>query len=127
MSDDKTATVLIPAGTTRTTAYSGPTSLAKTEAGILVILNVTAASGTGGLTVRINAVDPGSGSNVALNAAPTAVTATGTYSYALYPYGAATGDVTQATSFYLPRSFRVTVAVGDASSYTYSLSYTLLP
>ena len=123
----KTYVEVLPKGTTRTTAYTSPTYIAKTEAGILVVLDVTAASGTGGLTLRINAHDQASSQAVPLNAAPTAVTATGTTSYALYPFGVVAGSVTQATSFYLPRMFSISVAVGDASSYTYSLGYCLLP
>ena len=40
---------------------------------------------------------------------------------------AKTGSVTQATSFYLPRQFSITVTHGDSSSYTYSVGYCLLP
>lgn len=111
----------------RTTAYQSDILEADTEAGVMVFLNVTSASGSGGLTVRINAHDQVSGASVALNTAPTAVTATGTYSYALYPFGAISGNVTQATSAYLPRLFSVSVAVGNGTSYTYSLGYCLLP
>lgn len=114
-------------GTTKTATWTSPTYEAKTEAGILVVLDVTAASGTGGLTLRINAHDQASSQAVALNAAPTAVTGTGTTSYALYPFGAVAGNVTQATSFYLPRMFSITVTHGDSSSYTYSVGYCLLP
>lgn len=123
----KTYVQVLPKGTTSTTSYTSPTYEAKTEAGILVVLDVTSASGTGGLQVRINAHDQASGQAVALNAAPTAVTATGTTSYVLYPFGAVAGNVTQATSFYLPRLFSITVTAGDSSSYTYSLGYCLLP
>lgn len=111
----------------RTTAYQSRILEADVEAGVMVFLDVTSASGTGGLTVRINAHDQVSGNAVALNTAPTAITATGTYTYALYPFGAISGNVTQATSAYLPRLFSVSVSVGNSSSYTYSLGYCLLP
>lgn len=110
----------------RTTAYTSETFEAEDEAGVLVTLNVTAASGTGGLTVRINGIDLASAGTFTLNSAPTAVTSTGTYTYAIYPFGAV-GNATQSTSGYLPRNFNVSVSVGDASSYTYSLGYCLLP
>jgi hypothetical protein len=94
--------------------------------GIQVILNVTAASGTGGLTVNIRGKDPVSGNYYILHAAPTAVTATGLKVYELYPgIGAAAGDLTARASAILPRSFNLQVAVGDASSYTYSLGWQL--
>lgn len=123
----KTYVQVLPKGTQRSTSYTSPTYEAKTEAGILVVLDVTAASGTGGLTLRINAHDQASSQAVPLNAAPTAVTAIGTTSYALYPFGAVAGGVTQATEFYLPRQFSITVTHGDSSNYTYSVGYCLLP
>ena len=123
----KKAFVLIPKGTTRTTSYASPTQEAQTEAGIIVTLDVTSASGTGGLTLNINSHDVASSQVVKLNPDPSAVTTTGTYSYALYPFGAISGNVTQATAFYLPRAFSISVTHGDSSSYTYSLGYCLLP
>jgi hypothetical protein len=87
-------------------------------------LNVTAASGTGGLTVRIQAQDPVSGNWVSVNAAPTAVTATGTYFYQVYP-GASAG-ATQTTSSVLSHTWRIQINVGDSSSYTYSLGASLI-
>lgn len=94
---------------------------------IIVYLNVTVASGTGGLTVRIQGKDPVSGNYFNLNAAPTAVTATGQTAYVLGPGNAtASGDVVQATQGRIPRTFRITVTVGDASSYTYSIGYSTI-
>ena len=123
----KTYTVVQAKGTTRTATWTSPTYLSKTEAGILVVLDVTSASGTGGLTLRINAQDSAGSVSVPLNSAPTAVTATGTTSYAVYPFGAISGALTQSTSGYLPREFSITVTHGDSSSYTYSVGYCLLP
>ena len=123
----KSAFVVLPDGTTRTSTYTSPTFEADTEAGVLVSLNVTAASGTGGLQVRINSVDVASGQVFALNAAPTAVTSTGLTVYSLYPFGGVSGNITQSTSGYLPRKFSITVTHGDSSSYTYSLGFCLLP
>lgn len=123
----KTYAVVQAKGTTKTATWTSPTCKAETEAGILVVLDVTAASGTGGLTLRINAHDLAGSVAVPLNSAPTAVTGTGTTSYVLYPFGAVAGSVTQATSFYLPRQFSITVTHGDSSSYTYSVGYCLLP
>lgn len=111
----------------RTTSYQSPILEADTEAGVMVFVDVTSVPGSGGLTVRINAHDQVSGNAVALNTAPTAISSTGTYSYALYPFGAISGNVTQATSAYLPRLFSISVTHGDSSSYTYSLGYCLLP
>ena len=117
---------------TRTTSYRSDTLTAKTEMGILVVLTVTAASGTGGLTVRINAQEQPihAGTNAPwftpLNNAPTAVTSTGSYTYSIYPFGSLAGSITQPTAGFLPRDFSISVDHGNASSYTYSLGYHLL-
>lgn len=94
-----------------------------------VYLNVTAtAAGTGGLTVVIQAKDPASGTYKTINSAPTAVVATG---ITVYQIGAgATNNnaagVVQMSSAAVPRTFRIQVQVGDATSYTYSVGYALL-
>jgi hypothetical protein len=92
--------------------------------GILVTLDISAASGTGGLQIRIAVKDPVSGNYANLNALPTAVITISTTTYLLYP-GATTG-ATQTTNGALPRTFRISTAVGDASSYTYSVGYTII-
>lgn len=92
--------------------------------GIAAFLNVTAASGTGGLQLRIQYKDPASGSYGSLNSLPTAVIATGIGMYAVL--AGITGGSPQSSSTVLPRTWRVLVQVGDASSYTYSVGYSLL-
>lgn len=116
-------TLLPSAARTSTTTSAVQTNY--NARGILVALNVTAASGTGGLQVRIQMIDPVSANTVSLNLLHTAIVATGTSLYALYP-GATGGNFAQATSELLPRTFVVAVAHGDGSSYTYSLGYSLI-
>lgn len=95
--------------------------------GIIVILDVTAASGTGGLQVLVQVKDVLTANYQALNATPAAVVATGTKTYIVYPgVGAAAGDVTQSTSQVVGRTYRIRVVAGDASSYTYSVSANLM-
>jgi hypothetical protein len=85
--------------------------------GIIVYLDVTVASGTGGLQVIIEGKDPTSGNYVPINATPTLVITTGTKAYVVYSgIGAAAGGVVQTTSNILPLPFRIRIAVGDASS-----------
>ena len=117
------ATGVAFASAARTTAQTGTTiNKDAYDKGIIVYLNVTAsAAGTGGLSVKINGIDPVSGTAAQLNAAPTAVTATGIKTYIVYP-GTTTGG-TQATSAPLPDQFRIDVGVGDSTSYTYSVGY----
>lgn len=99
--------------------------------GVILILDITVASGTGGLIPRIQIKDPVSGNYVNLNVAPTAVTATGSYAFELSPGASTAGGagaflVNQRTAGSLPRLWRVSVSVGDATSYTYSVGYSLI-
>lgn len=110
-----------------TTSYSNDITNA-TARGIIIYLNITAASGTGGLQVRVYGKDPASAQYFALNGAPTAKTTTGSFPYVFYP-GAASGATLaadQIVSGPLPRTFRIGVTHGDASSYTYSVGYSLI-
>lgn len=93
--------------------------------GVMVFLNVTQASGTGGLTLRIQGKDPASGTYGNLLSASAAVIATGMSIYLLYPGGASGG--TQGVTGPLPKTWRISVNVGDASNYTYSVGYCLIP
>lgn len=114
----------------RTTAQTFPTTgTMKNDGfrGIIVYLNVTANSGTSALLLRINAVDPASGVAVPLNVAPTVVNTAAMFTYLLYPSGGTSTAVTQLSNgFALPPEFTLTIAVGDASSSTYSLGFELL-
>jgi hypothetical protein len=114
------ASLLASAARTAQTTSADQTN--QNARGVQVVLNVTVASGTGGLQVKVQAKDSVSGQYYDLNADPTAVTTTGTYIYEVYPgVGAASGSVTQRTSSGLPQTWRVLVKVGDNSSYTYSI------
>lgn len=96
--------------------------------GILIFLNVTAASGTGGLQVRLMAKDPVSGTYFAMAATPTAVTATGKNAYVFYPGSSAgaAGNVAQNVSIVMPRTIAIEVIHGDGTSYTYSVGYSII-
>lgn len=91
-------------------------------------LDVTAASGTGGLTLQIQGRDPISGNWYNLNNTPGPVTATGTYVYEISPsLGLGSGGVVQRTAGMVPRTIRMSVGVGDASAYTYSVGCNFAP
>jgi len=89
--------------------------------------NTTA--GAGGLTVRLQAIEPVTGTAVVNLLTATAVTATGLYTYAYYPglpnTAAALGGLTLAQNGILPRVWTATVTPSDTSSYAYSLAYAL--
>jgi hypothetical protein len=118
-------TALISA--TRTATTSSPDQTNPNGRGLHVILNITAASGTGGLQIFIQGKDPVSGNYYNLNATPTAVVATGQTIFEVYPgIGPISGGITQRTSGALPRTFRIQVVHGDASNYTYSVGAAIL-
>lgn len=112
------------ASAARTATTHSPDITNPNGKGVIAYLNVTAASGTGGLTLRYAFRDPLSGVYANVNAAPTPVTAVGGFVYVLYP--GATGGGTQVTGGPAPRTFRISVFAADGSSYTYSVSYCLL-
>lgn len=99
--------------------------------GVHVCLDITAASGTGGLMVRVQGIDLISGNFYSLNGSPTGIIATGTYDYEFYP-GSTQGSVAGSNNVNgryqtaLPRIWKAQINVGDSSSYTYSLSYALI-
>jgi hypothetical protein len=120
---------MLPSGA-RTAAVSDllPDENAGDAKGILVYVVVTAASGTGGLTVSIKAPAPNSqtgGSTI--GAASAAVTATGVTTLCIYPTVGSASTYTTMINNTIPPRFTLNVAVGDASSYTYAVYAYLLP
>lgn len=114
----------------RNSTVLSPNMVNHNARGILLVLQVTAASGTGGLQVQFGHNDPVTGLAGNLNEPPPIITGIGTYFYELYP-GASGGTgagsyVQQRTSGSLPRSWYVAVVHGDASDYTYSVGYSLI-
>lgn len=118
--------VLASAARTATTASSMFTN--RNARGIIVELNVTAASGTGGLTLHIQerlSVVIAS----AVNVAPTAITTTGIRYFVVYPGATETNKnaaIAQVVSQPLSRQWRILVLHGDASSYTYEVNACLI-
>jgi hypothetical protein len=116
------ATALTSAARTSQTVSANLTNYNAT--GLAVFIDVTVASGTGGLTIVVQGIDPISGTAVTIFTASAALTTTGTRMYTLYPGITVGGN--QAQSSVIPRTFRILVNHGDASSYTYSVGYSLL-
>lgn len=99
--------------------------------GIIVNLIVTAASGTGGLQVRVRYKDAVNGLYYSLSNSTLLVTANGGY---VYQHGPGTGTVVSAVlgnhgsaAGYLTDTIRIEIIHSDASSYTYSVNYVLVP
>ena len=117
-------TLLASAARTTTTTSADQTN--QNARGVVVYVNVTAASGTGGLQLAIQGKDPVSGGYKTLNTLPTAITATGLYVYELYPGCSTTGNLAAVYAQVLPRTWRIQMNAGDGSSYTYSIGCSLI-
>lgn len=110
----------------RTATAASPVMPNRRHTGVVVMLNISAASGTGGLTLKIRGLDPVSGNFFDLLSDGAPITATGLYVFSLNPSeGAASAGVRVAVSRHLPQEWQVQVVAGDGSSYTYSVSATL--
>lgn len=121
------------ASATRTATVTTVTMTNHGGRGILVMLNITAASGTGGLRMRVLARDGGGASYILAEQDVADFTATGQFAMELYPgassapdAAAASGWVVERKAGSVPRSFAMQIRHGDASSYTYSVDYMLI-
>jgi hypothetical protein len=118
--------LLASAARTATTASAAQTN--SNARGFLLFLDVTTASGTGGLQIQPQVQDPISGNWVSYSGSSAAVTATGEYLYVLYPstFSGLSSSVKTSCSAPLPPTWRVQIIAGDSSSYTYSLAAALI-
>lgn len=115
------------ASAARTATNNSATQVNFNHTGVQFFLDVTVASGTGGLQLFLRGRDPASGKMIQLNTPPTAITAVGTYVFEFRPGATAFNDTTRlSVSIQLPRQFDVQVVHGDATSYTYSVGQVLL-
>jgi hypothetical protein len=103
-----------------------PTVTAETNnqhPGVLLVLDVSAASGTGGLSLSVRGYDPISDNTFDVLADPEAILATGTYAFLVAPAASRGANGLRVTEAgYLPRKWDVAIVHGDGSSYTYSLA-----
>jgi hypothetical protein len=115
----------------RTATTSGSTISVQSSRGIALFLNITAASGTGGLNIGVSAIFPDGSSNQTLAFTPTVLTTVERAVLILYPgaglFIRASGR-TSASEYNVrvPGTIRPFIQHSDASSYTYSLEYQLL-
>jgi len=92
--------------------------------GMYFILDVTAASGTGGLTPRFCLSDVGH--PIFLNPAITPITTIGRHGFLIYPGATLSGDLRQVISMPLPFEWFIQITHLDASNYTYSITGQLM-
>jgi hypothetical protein len=129
MADLKTRRTLLASAARTATAIS-PVQKDASQQFARFYLNVTAASGTGGLKVIVRGYDVASGLPLALTAGGAGVTAIGSYAFEMMPSGTAAGlptGILECVGRILPCVWDVQVLAGDATSYTYSLSYEVFP
>mgnify|MGYP006268594393 CR=1 FL=1 len=98
--------------------------------GVIVMLNITVASGTGGLQVRVRYKDTVSSSYILVSASASSFTTVLTVNH---QYGEGIGGNSNATlgnggvgSGYLTDTIRIEIFHADASSYTYNVNYVLV-
>lgn len=121
------------ASTARTATTSSSQFDAYGSRGLLIYLNTSSASGTGGLLVRVDYLDPETGLWFAGPYAPaSAKTTTGTFTFIIGP-GVSVGAGTTLNAAncgdrggILGSEMRVTVLHQDATPYTYSLAIEIL-
>lgn len=113
--------VKILSSAVRTSTTTSIVYIPDTATTLMFYLNISSASGTGGLQVRIMGMDT-LGNTYFLNANPTAIVAAGQYVYTLCPGCTSTGgSIQQATATAPPSRLLIQVTHGDTSNYTYSL------
>lgn len=104
---------------------------ARHYSGIMVWLYCSAASGTGGIAVQVIASDPTTAQGRNIQAFTTSSTSTGSHALLLRNGSMATNNAAfvGGVSIHpgLPPKFFLRVTHADASSYTYSVQYQLLP
>ena len=118
--------ITLLASGTHTTLQQSATIPNANYRGVILYLNITAASGTGGLSPILVATDPVSGASSNVATIGSAKTATGLIVYTIYPVSGLTTASGGTLAFPLPANWSIKINVGDATSYTYSLSADLL-
>ena len=122
------------------TAISGTTTITGADQNkpgdfrrVMLVVNVTTLTGTSPtITVAIQGKDDAqgaSGTYIQLHAAFTAISATGTYTYIIYPgIGAAAGGITGTGGFPVPSTWRCVLTYGGTVTATAgTVSYFLVP
>lgn len=91
---------------------------------LILFINITVASGVGGLSFFLGYIDPASGQRYEVNVLPNKIS-TGYFTVLVGPYVASAGVGTAAFNMKIPRMWYVRVAAADNSAYTYSVGYAL--
>lgn len=111
----------------RTSAGISPVQNNYNARGVLITVNVTAVSGTGGLIPKIQTIDPITGAGVNYSVDPATITAIGETSYLFYPGSSltlnSTTNLKAVEGIAIPKQWQLYMYNVDTSSYTYSVAY----
>ncbi|MHB1701346.1 MAG: hypothetical protein ACYCSN_14640 [Acidobacteriaceae bacterium] len=105
------------ASAARTATTNSPTQTKYNGSAVVIFVNVTVVSGTGGITPKISSTDPVSGLSFDIWAASAAITTTGRNVYEVFP------AAVTANNLIVPRTWGFTMSASDSSSYTYSVGF----
>ncbi|HTU90069.1 MAG TPA: hypothetical protein VMF69_08225 [Gemmataceae bacterium] len=94
--------------------------------GCVIYLNISQASGTGGLGINLQYKDPVSGNYDTVWQSPTAKTTVGLFCYLIYPSTGLITDTGGAADAVLPRTWRIQIAPQDSSTYTFSVGASMI-
>jgi hypothetical protein len=116
---------ILLASAARTNSPVTPQQTNYNARGVILFLDVTGVSGTGGLKPYIYGVCPVTGKSESIYAFSSTITTIATHSFAFYP-SVSVAAFTGADSGVLPRKWFAYISNSDATSYTYSLGYSLI-
>ena len=116
------------ASAARTAETNSVTQTNYNHKGVIIYVDWTVEAATSTLTPKVEIQDPSSGDWIELFSAAAALTAIGKATYMIYLGAISAGDgITEIQDLALPRTWRFTMAVGDADSATYSVGFSMLP
>lgn len=112
------------ASAARTATANSATQTNHQARGVAIFIDVTAAAATPSVVPKIEQSFDGGTTWLDLFVVAAALTATGDYTYLLYPgiNPAADGAYTESVNLVLPRTWRLTMTHADADSFTYSVT-----
>ena len=113
------------ASAARTAGVSSATQTNFNSASLVFFLDITAASGTGGLTPFLNYTDPVSGNEWQTVFTGGPFTAVGFHVFLVSSYAPSSSGYTSALQVAVPREWSAGVNATDSTSYTYSLGFAL--
>ena len=114
--------IVLLASSVKSATWQSSEQNSNMSCGILIIVDVSAKSGTPTLDIKMQALDSVSGAWVDIGAVMTQITNTGTYTLMLYPGITVSAAEPNAVNKALPRHWRLFNTIGGTTSFTLSMS-----